>query len=99
MAAEELRLAAQLAKPVRQSELQTRIIEALGLSAGEHQDAAPRMPAMPPMRCLRVLLAEDSLVNQKLAVGLLTKWGHQVVVAATARKPWRPANPISSTSC
>jgi hypothetical protein len=28
-----------------------------------------------------VLLAEDSLINQKLAIGLLEKWGHRVTVA------------------
>ena len=37
--------------------------------------------AAKPSRPLRVLLAEDSLLNQKLAIGLLTKWGHTVTVA------------------
>ena len=41
---------------------------------------------------LRVLLAEDSLMNQKLAVGLLTKWGHTVHVVANGRRPSRPGN-------
>ena len=35
---------------------------------------------------LRILLAEDSLANQKLAIGLLTKWGHQVTLATNGRE-------------
>ena len=35
---------------------------------------------------LRVLLAEDSVVNQKLAIGLLEKHGHTVVVAANGKE-------------
>jgi CheY-like chemotaxis protein len=34
-------------------------------------------------RPLRILVAEDSPVNQKLAVALLTRMGHQVALAAT----------------
>ena len=33
-----------------------------------------------------MLLAEDSLVNQKLAVGLLTRRGHQVTVASDGQQ-------------
>ena len=35
---------------------------------------------------LRILLAEDGVMNQKLAVALLSKWGHQVTVASDGRK-------------
>ena len=34
----------------------------------------------PATRPLRILLAEDSLVNQKLAMGLLERHGHEVTV-------------------
>jgi signal transduction histidine kinase/ActR/RegA family two-component response regulator len=37
---------------------------------------------------LRVLLAEDSPVNQKLAIGLLTKRGHQVTVANNGKEAY-----------
>jgi CheY-like chemotaxis protein/HPt (histidine-containing phosphotransfer) domain-containing protein len=37
-------------------------------------------------RPLRVLLAEDNAVNQKLMVRLLQKWGHQVAVAVNGKE-------------
>ena len=43
------------------------------------------------MRPLNVLLAEDGLANQKLAVGLLKRWGHTVTVVqdgSEAVKAW-----------
>ena len=35
---------------------------------------------------LRILLAEDSPTNQRLALGILSKWGHRVVVANNGRE-------------
>ncbi len=38
------------------------------------------------MRPLRILLAEDSPPNQRLAVGVLTKWGHEITVVNNGRE-------------
>ena len=51
--------------------------------------AAPRPAAMPVERATspcRVLLAEDNPVNQRVAVHLLSRRGHQVVVANNGRE-------------
>ncbi|MBW3541256.1 MAG: response regulator [Planctomycetes bacterium] len=84
---EELDIAAYLMKPLKQSELFDAIAMAMGLSVPEDRDVA-RIAAEAPgdIGSLRILLAEDSLVNQKLAVGLLEKWGHRVTVANNGRE-------------
>ncbi len=73
--------AAHLIKPVKQSELFDAIVESLGLihdpGLATSEISAPTSPTQP----LRILLAEDSFTNQRLAVGLLSKWGHDVTVA------------------
>ena len=83
--AQRLGLAAQLIKPVKPSELRQVIGSILAAAAGDIRPAGVTRRRPPvtakPSRSLRVLLAEDSLLNQKLAIGLLTKWGHTVTVA------------------
>ncbi len=79
---ERLGLASYLLKPVKQSELLDAILVALGVSAAEDEALEPLAATrFARLRPLRILLAEDSLVNQKLAVGLLERVGHRVVVA------------------
>jgi signal transduction histidine kinase/CheY-like chemotaxis protein len=84
---EELRVAARLMKPVIQAELLDAIGLALGRTTSEKGQLPPASddPAygLPP---LRVLLAEDSVVNQKLAVAVLEKYGHHVVVAENGQQ-------------
>jgi CheY-like chemotaxis protein/HPt (histidine-containing phosphotransfer) domain-containing protein len=82
----QLGLATFLTKPVRQAELWKAIQTALGSAAPAvpppQRAAAPR-PA--EVRRLRILLAEDNVVNQKLATRLLEQQGHAVVVASDGR--------------
>jgi len=81
---ERLGIAGHLIKPVKQSELFDTI--AVVLDAGSLLSMAQPAPATCSLRPLKVLLAEDTLVNQKLAVGLLQRQGHQVVVANNGRE-------------
>jgi PAS domain S-box-containing protein len=86
----ELGVAAYLLKPIRQSELREAIARVLG--AKEQEGAIPLITryslqdAREPGTSLRVLLAEDNVVNQRLATRLLEKRGHRVVVAANGRE-------------
>jgi PAS domain S-box-containing protein len=77
--AEKLGVSERLLKPVKQSELFDAIASALGLAVAPASAAAEEVPA--PVRPLKILLAEDSLVNQRLAVGLLERHGHEITVA------------------
>ena len=75
-------------KPVGQSELLDAILSALGVSVAEEKLVEPSLSAQeaPRGRSLKILLSEDNLVNQKLAIRLLEKAGHQVTLAGTGRE-------------
>jgi two-component system, sensor histidine kinase and response regulator len=87
---QKLGVAAYLLKPIRQSELREAIARVLG--ARQQEGAIPLITrfslhdAREQEASLRVLLAEDNLVNQRLAVRLLEKRGHRVAVAATGKE-------------
>src|SRR5437667_1168680 len=82
---QELGVSAYLLKPIRQSESREAVARVLG--AREQKGAIPLITrfslhdAREPAASLRVLLAEDNAVNQRLASRLLEKRGHSVVVA------------------
>lgn len=84
---EEAGVAVHLMKPVKQSELFEAVAMALGLSTLEEEEHAPAAsPAEPALQTLKILVAEDSLVNQKLAIGLLEKYGHRVTIANNGKE-------------
>jgi CheY-like chemotaxis protein len=80
----ELGIARALSKPVRQSELLDAILRALTERAEDEPCTAPAPTAA--ARPLRLLLAEDGLVNQRVAVGLLQMRGHHVTVASNGQE-------------
>ncbi len=78
-----LGIAERLTKPVRQSELFTVLLKLLPAAVAEIAPAAPATPAEEPnQRRLKILLAEDHVVNQKVVTSMLEKRGHRVVVTS-----------------
>ena len=82
----QLGIAAYLLKPVKQSELLEAIELALGITVPREEllKSAAQQPHHVPS--LHVLLAEDSLVNQKLAVALLEGQGHTVTLVNNGKE-------------
>jgi two-component system sensor histidine kinase/response regulator len=84
----ELGVAAYVTKPIAYSSLVTAINTAFHgpqkTNAGRQPVAHPAVDRMQPH--LSILLAEDNAVNQRLAVRLLEKRGHAVVVARNGKE-------------
>jgi signal transduction histidine kinase/CheY-like chemotaxis protein len=82
-----LGIAAHLTKPIKQSDLHSAMCRLLARET--RVAAAPPQPVVTrpaPARLLRVLVAEDNLVNQRVALGLLAKRGHDVKAVDNGRK-------------
>jgi PAS domain S-box-containing protein len=85
-----LGVSAYLLKPIRLSELREAIARVVG--AREQHSAIPLVTLGsvkdPQAACetMRILLAEDNLVNQRLMTRMLEKRGHHVVVAANGHE-------------
>jgi len=84
---DDLGIASYMLKPVKQSELFEAVSRALGEPSTVKRRHETRVDGrLERVGSCRILLAEDSLVNQKLAVALLEKYGNTVVVANNGRE-------------
>ena len=89
---QELGIASELSKPVARMELLAAIQRALGspeptkdpartTTSPLHQASLHPVSLHPVSKDVRILLAEDNLVNKRVAVHMLKKNGYQVTVA------------------
>jgi signal transduction histidine kinase/CheY-like chemotaxis protein len=77
---------AYLAKPIRQSHLFDTLVSLLAGDVATKVETAPGKPQLDPGQALRhplrILLAEDNVVNQKLALRLLQQMGYRADLAS-----------------
>ena len=100
----DLGCSAYLTKPVRQSQLLDALAEALAEVEGPPK-AAEEKPPRPDIitrhslgegvaRKARILLAEDNMVNQKVAMRILEKGGHRIDAVADGREALEAVNRV-----
>ncbi len=82
----QLGIALYLTKPLKQSELLDAILTARHEAGADGEPRVAEHGAPADGRRLRILLAEDNVVNQRVAVRLLEKAGHAVSLADTGRQ-------------
>jgi CheY-like chemotaxis protein len=82
----ELGVARHLLKPISPSELLDAILVALGQESEPASRSRAMDPPRPSRRRLRVLVAEDNVINQLLMRRLIEKVGDEVLVAGDGRE-------------
>ncbi len=91
---EQLGIASYLLKPIKQSELLDAVLNTLGVASAEQlgqQGVTGQLATLTSEQPKasgprKVLLVEDSVVNQKLAAAVLEKDGHHVTIANNGRE-------------
>lgn len=84
---QEAGIAGFFSKPILPEELLASLHRVFG--CGEHQATTPllnRHALRELQRTLDILLVEDHPINQKLALGLLEKWGHRTTLAGNGQE-------------
>ena len=74
-------IAGYLTKPIARDELLQAVAQLLAPSSNRSSELVTRHSLKESQVAMHVLLVEDHVVNQKLAVTLLERWGHRVDVA------------------
>jgi PAS domain S-box-containing protein len=82
----EIGIGVYLVKPVKQAELLDGIMLAMGRPRVDRRPVITRHTLQDVRKRLRILLAEDNVVNQKLALKMLEKKGHHVTIAFNGLK-------------
>jgi len=93
---ERMGISAFLPKPIDASSLFNTILEVLGASAEQRLLSPtdlkdPEKAQETPQKSLNLLLAEDNKINQRLALALLGKAGHQVTLAENGQQAFEMA--------
>jgi CheY-like chemotaxis protein len=81
-----LKIGGYLSKPVKNSDLFKTIRKLTSVDGPTAPVVAKQNPVATDSRSMRVLLAEDNLVNQKVAMRMLQRLGHQVTLANNGRE-------------
>jgi CheY-like chemotaxis protein len=83
----QLNISAYLNKPISPTHLRDVICRLVGRDvAAPDTGKEPVKGSLPAHLRRKVLLAEDNIVNQRVAVGLLSKRGHDVTVVGTGKE-------------
>jgi CheY-like chemotaxis protein len=87
----KLGISTYLTKPVRRSYLLRALIKALTKQSTAEKISEPASARHPPQKHwhgapVRILLAEDNVINQRVARSILQKAGHAIVVAGNGRE-------------
>jgi len=82
----EAGVATYLTKPIRRSELRDALGRVLQVSSPAVAGPSASSANDAQVHSLRILLAEDNVINQRLAVKLLERRGHRVSVARNGRE-------------
>ncbi len=81
-----LRVAASLRKPIKKARLHQILLRVLGCQAQTSAQGNLSEPLEVPPASLRILLAEDNVVNQKVALKMLQRLGYKADLVTNGRE-------------